>query len=265
MTTPGRGKGTKSSTHPSTAPAIEPGLDLHLLLDNASLREFIRGIVAEEVNSALATLSSSTTGGNQITAESRCTQASCARRLAELSECTATMNDLRQNIRALEDERHELQGQLRRAGNELTEARAQRNASPELALLRSDLKLAQDMGLTDLPANDTQALIQTVAVLAQLDSLKRLWGVLKERCEIDKRQVTADERALLQAALSWHNHNWRSQPYRLIDATPASSFNYVDHQRSRHITKGDSVIAVQLPGIADGMGKALCKALVTTR
>jgi hypothetical protein len=121
------------------------------------------------------------------------------------------------------------------------------------------------MDLADLPADNTQALIQTVAVLAQFDNLKRLWEALKDRCEAGKRAVTDHEHTLLQAALAWHNHNWRSLPLRLIDVAAASRYDYETQLRSRHVTKGETVAAMYLPGIADGSGKTLCKALVQTK
>jgi hypothetical protein len=54
-----------------------------------------------------------------------------------------------------------------------------------------------------------------VAVLAQRDNLERL-PALKDRCEAENRPAHTAERALLAAALSWYNHNWRSKPYQLV-------------------------------------------------
>ena len=184
---------------------------------------------------------------------------------ADLNACNAETIKLRkkedsykQEIKALKDECKQLQ-------DELTIALSHTSATPELSFLRNDPQLAQSMGLDDLPADDTQALIQAVAVLAQLDNLKRLWEVLKDRCETEKRPASTDENALLQAALAWHNHNWRSLPYRLINPASASRYDYETQLRSRHVTKGETVAATHLPGIADGNGKALCKALVQTK
>lgn len=266
MTSPTEGKADKRSREPSAHPLPEQKPELGQWFEDPSLREHIRSMVADEVKSALASPPPGIAiAGRQSGEESQRLQLECEKTLAELNSCTATVRALEQKIRSLDDEHRQLQNQLQRASSELAEERARHSIAPELTLVRRDLQLAQDMGLADLPDDNTQALIQTVAVLAQLDSLKRLWGVLKDRCEAGKRQATTDERALLQAALAWHNYNWRSQPYRLIDAAAGSGFNYVDHQRSRHVTKGETVTALQLPGIADGNGKALCKALVTTR
>lgn len=164
----------------------------------------------------------------------------------------------KQDIKALKDECKQLQV-------DLVTAQSRTSAPTELSFLRNDPQLAQSMGLDDLPADDTQALIQTVAVLAQLDNLKRLWEVLKDRCEAEKRPASADENALLQAALDWHNHNWRTRPYRLIEAPPASAYHFDHHQRSRHASTGETISAQHLPGIADGSGRLLCKALVHTQ
>lgn len=183
----------------------------------------------------------------------------------DLKTCSAQVEKLlknedryKQDIKAREEELQQLQA-------ELAAAQTDSSAEPALVFLRSDPQLAQIMGLADLPADNTQALIQTVAVLAQIDNLKRLWEALKDRCEAGKRTVTDNECALLQAALDWHNHNWHRLPYRLIDVATASRFDYETQSRSRHVTKGETVAAMQLPGIADGNGKVLCKALVQTK
>lgn len=184
---------------------------------------------------------------------------------ADLKACNTQVEKLlkaegryKQEIKALKDKSKQLQA-------ELLSAQSRSSAIPELAFLRSDLQLARAMGLDKLPTDDTQALIQTVAVLAQIDNLKRLWEVLKDRCETENRPASAAENTLLQAALNWHNHNWRSLPYRLITAAPASRYDYETQSRSRHVTKGETVATMHLPGIADGSGKALCKALVQTK
>lgn len=167
-------------------------------------------------------------------------------------------DDYKQDIKALKEKCKQLQA-------ELAATQANSIAVPALDFLRSDPQLAQLIGLTDLSQDNTQALIQTVAVLAQIDNLKRLWEILKERCEHEKRAATNNECALLQASLDWNNHNWRSLPYRLIDTVPGSRYDYESQSRSRHITKGETVVAMLLSGIADGSGKVLCKALVQTK
>ena len=167
-----------------------------------------------------------------------------------------------QTMQQLEQQRQQLQNTLSAAQAQLARSGS---APAELALLRQDTALAQALGLEPLPGDDTQALIQTVAVLSQRDNLERLWNALKDRCEANKRPATAGEHALLQAALDWHNHNWRTRPYRLIEAPPASAYHFDHHQRSRHASTGETISAQHLPGIADGSGRLLCKALVHTQ
>ncbi len=187
----------------------------------------------------------------------------------DLKQCTAKVQELLPKNRLQQQTMQQLEQQCQQLQNALSTAQAQLarsgSAPAELALLRQDTSLAQALGLEPLPSDDIQALIQTVAVLSQRDNLERLWNTLKDRCETDKRPATAGEHALLQAALAWHNHNWRTRPYRLIEATPASAYNFEYHQRSRHTNTGETVSAQHLPGIADGSSRTLCKALVSTR
>ena len=164
-------------------------------------------------------------------------------------------NQLKKELQQAQKELHASQAELARTGN----------APMELALLREDTALAQALGLSPLPTDNTQALVQTVAVLAQRDNLERLWSTLKERCETDRRPASASESALLGAALAWHNHNWRTRPYLLIEAAPGMAYDYERHVRSCHTHTGETVAAQHLPGIADGSGTLLCKALVGTR
>lgn len=184
---------------------------------------------------------------------------------ADLKACTAQGEKLlkkedgyKQEIKALKDERKQLQVAL-------TAAQACNQAAPAVTFLRNDYALAQAMGLDDLPLDDTQALIQTVAVLAQLDNVQRLWHALKERCELGKRPATVDESALLETALNWHNHTWRSQPYRLIEVNPGSRYDYENQARISHVTKGETVVTLFLYGISNSQGQPLCKAIVSTQ
>lgn len=184
---------------------------------------------------------------------------------ADLKACAAQVEKLlkkeegyKQDIKALKDERKQLQVAL-------TAAQACNQAAPAVTFLRNDYALAQAMGLDDLPLDDTQALIQTVAVLAQLDNVQRLWHALKERCELGKRPATVDESALLETALNWHNHTWRSQPYRLIEVNPGSRYDYENQARISHVTKGETVVTLFLYGISNSQGQPLCKAIVSTQ
>ena len=232
--------------------------DLRLLLENFDLlQERIRHIITIEphANTDSGSIAVTEAGGlPNASKEIKDTK-------RKLVQAQSKVNELKEKIKKLEGERDQLNRELA----DLATAQPRTGTAPELVFLRSDPQLAKDMGLGGLPADDTQALIQIVAVLAQIDNLKRLWDVLKERCEADKRPATHNESALLQAALAWHNHNWDNLPYRLIDAAPNNNYDYKNHLRSRHVTSGETVIALHLPGIADSSGKVLCKALVQTQ
>lgn len=143
---------------------------------------------------------------------------------------------------------------------------AEQNKSlDEINFLRNESELTQRLDLGNLPSDNTQALIQIVAVLAQKDNLERLWQALKTRCEAESRAANTDELQLLKTALAWYNHNWRTRPFQLIEIPSGSSYDYEQHQKSSHTSGGETVHALHLPGIADGSGKPLCKALVNTR
>lgn len=192
------------------------------------------------------------------------------------SQCQAAQRDLaasntagqklQQENKALKQTCKQLEKQFLQTQEQLSAFQAiQNQVRSELALLRNDPDLAQRLDLSDLPSDDTQALIQTVAVLAQRENLERLWSALKDRCETENRSASAPERALLQAALAWHNHNWRTRPYHLMEVTPPSAYHFENHLRSRQTPTGETVAALDLPGIADSSGKPLCKTLVRTR
>ncbi len=184
----------------------------------------------------------------------------------DLAASNAAGKKLQQENKALKQTCKQLEKQLQQAQEQLSACQAmQKPVPPELALLRSEPDLAQRLDLSDLPSDDTQALIQTVAVLAQRENLERLWSALKDRCETENRSARVPERALLQAALAWHNHNWRTRPYRLMEVTPPSVYHFENHLRSRQTPTGETVAALDLPGIADSSGKPLCKTLVRTR
>jgi len=209
-------------------------------------------------------------------------QSALAEAIAARDEAQARCHKLEEELagyrsvtQQLQQSEARLKKDLQQAKNELNDYQAKLNdceaklkrstaASPELALLRSDVDLARRLDLANLPEDDTQALIQVVALLAQGDNLERLWDALKERCEAQRRGASADERGLLAAALAWRNHNWRSRPFRLVEAEPGSPYDYEGHLRSRQTDSGERVIEARLPGIADGSGKLLRKPLVVT-
>lgn len=262
--------------------------DLKLLLEHFTpLQDLIRALVATPAGASPSALAHETASLRDQASAAQAAQDSAEAALAstqaelaqahercraaerDLSQCTAKVQDLLQKNRLQQQTMQQLEQQCQQLQNALSAAQAQLarsgSAPAELALLRQDTTLAQALGLEPLPSDDTQALIQTVAVLSQRDNLERLWSALKDRCEANKRPATAGEQALLQAALDWHNHNWRTRPFRLIEATPASAYHFEYHQRSRHASTGETISAQHLPGIADGSGRALCKALVHTQ
>ncbi len=186
---------------------------------------------------------------------------------ADLLQCTSACKQLQQAQALAEQAQTQLQKQLQRAQAETQASRAElgrRSSVPELALLRADAELAQRLDLANLPPDDTQALIRTVAVLAQQDSLLRLWDAIKERCEAQQRSASPAEHTLLASALAWHNHNWATRPYQLQPADATAAYDYNRHQRSRHTPTGERLAEQRLPGLADGGGKPLRKALVCT-
>jgi septal ring factor EnvC (AmiA/AmiB activator) len=256
-------------------------VDLKLLLEHwAPLQDLIRAVAAGPAGASPAALAQETTTLREHIAETVAARSAAeddnARLLAELekaqgqcralqndlAQCTATTQKFLQANGALEKQMQQAQKDLAACSAELARSGS---APGELALLRQDAELAQRLELADLPADDSRALIQIVAVLAQRDNLERLWSALKERCEAQNRPAHDPERALLVAALAWHNYNWRTRPYRLVEATPGAAYDFERHLRSRHVASGEIVAELRLPGIADGGGKPLCKALVSTR
>lgn len=263
--------------------------DLRLLLEHfAPLQELLRQIAAPtqstppmaEAQSGATHQPAASQATEQLQAElqqahGECSQlkSQCEAALHDLAECNAVVKKLlqekeklQQNNKTLKQDCKQLEKQWQQAQEQLgTSQAAQKPIPPELTLLRSDPDLAQRLDLPDLPSDDTQALIQTVAVLAQHENLERLWSALKDRCEADNRPASAPERALLETTLAWHNHNWRTRPYRLMEVTPSSAYHFENHLRSRQTPTGETVASLVLPGIADSSGKPLCKTLVSTR
>lgn len=184
------------------------------------------------------------------------------------SECNAAAQKLLNKNKELQQDKKRLEQALQQA--ELKTADYQQQfkrvgqVPPELALLRQDAELAQRLGLSTLPENDAQALIQMVAVLSQRDSLERLWGILKDRCESQSRAAHADELRLLDASLTWFNYNWATHPWQRVDISPGTSYNYEKHLRSKHTATGEDVRVMLLPGIANSNNNVVCKTLVAT-
>lgn len=260
---------TKEWEQSQPGPGNLSALDLRLLLEHSPLvRDLIRCIaVSPQDTIQPPTVTQQDSPQNDLELQCQAAQRDLKQCTAETQKLLQEKEKLSKANKNLKDEKKELEKQLQQAKKQLDacQATAPSNAVPALALLRGDLDLAQRLGLPDLPSDDTQALIHVVAVLAQRENLERLWSALKDRCEAEQRPANLSERALLATALAWHNHNWRTRPYRLIEAAPSSAYHFESHLRSRHTQAGETVLDLHLPGIADGSGQPLCKALVRTR
>ena len=227
----------------------------------SALREQLQETVAEEQAAAAA----------QIEAEAEAAELrqQCQALQHDLKQCSAATQKLLQEKTSAQETLRQLEEQWQQAQKELAATRSELaragSAPAELTLLREDSELARRLELDNLPNDATQALIRVVAVLAQRDNLERLWAALKERCEAENRPAHTEERALLAAALSWYNHNWRNKPYQLLEVAPGTAYDFDRHLRSQHSTGGEKISELRLPGIADGSGRLSCKALVSTR
>lgn len=168
---------------------------------------------------------------------------------------------LRQSCSDLENRLRSVEAELQLRDSELAR---QADAPAAVTFLRSEDELARQLGLDGLPADNLEALTRIVAVLAQQENLERLWHALKDRCETHERSASDAEQALLDSALGWYNHNWRTRPWRLASARIGASYDYEQHLRSRNTASGETLASLYLPGIVDGSGRTVCKTLVTT-
>ncbi|MBW0281478.1 hypothetical protein [Shewanella xiamenensis] len=160
----------------------------------------------------------------------------------------------------------QLEAQYQQAQQALTAA-SKALSHPVQNILRQDLSLSTDLGLNASGGEEPSStdLISTVAVMSQLDSVKRLWDLLKDRCEQQNRAASQAEAQLLATALGWHNHNWQQKPYQLFEPTMGQSFDFNQQQRAAFSQPiGETIKAVVLPGIRDYAGRLLKKALVIT-
>lgn len=187
-------------------------------------------------------------------------------------KAAACMRDLQQcsrQVEALTSEKAQLSLQLRAAQEEAQKARdallrSQNSIPAELHYLRTNTALASALELDNLPTDNTQALIQVVAVLSQRDNLERLWSALKDRCESERRACNADEAQLLRSAVQWLNFNWPSHPYRLVEPYEGQAYDYSQHFRSRHTATGETITRLCLAGIQDSSGRNIQKPLIHT-
>lgn len=250
--------------------------DLRLLLENfRPLHDLIRQIAASASGQAVPT------AATQQALEAACSEAESEKAAAlaenlnlqeQLAICHQEQAELRRQIQAAEKreakqeaENLRLTGELSAQQHELAQLRQHADTPPVLDLLRREPVLADRLGLGDLPADATQALIRTVAVLSQMGTIERLWDTFKETCERENRPSNAEETALLQTALDWHNHNWQKKPFALHHPGEGRHFDFSKEQRAAASPSGDTLSMVWLPGIVAGNGSVQKKALVTTR
>lgn len=245
--------------------------DLRLLLEHSlPLHALIRQIAATAPGQTLLTAAA------QVESErdGRAEENQALRQ--QLAACQEAQAALRQQLDAKEKQQAKLAAENRRLAGALdtkqreasqlqSQLRQQAVLPPALDLPRSDPALAERLGLSDLSADASQALIRSVAVLAQIGTIERLWDALKERCEREGRAVSGEETALLQTALDWHNHNWQKKPYRLHVPGKGAGYDFATQQRATATPAGEALSAVWLPGIVAGNGVVQKKALVATR
>lgn len=204
----------------------------------------------------------------------------------QLSQAHGANNQLEQQLQQLQSELNEQQNKNLTLENALTSATAklkqletqyqqaqqaltaasQALIHPVQNILRQDLSLSADLGLNATGGEPSSTdFIRTVAVMSQLDSVKRLWDLLKDRCEQQNRSASQGEVQLLATALGWHNHNWQQKPYQLFEPKTGQSFDFNQQQRAAFSPPmGETIKAVVLPGIRDHAGRLLKKALVIT-
>lgn len=216
-----------------------------------------------ELNTELETLQQQSAQDKQQLAQLDCElkqlTASHKQTQKQLVNCEQQLQQEKDAANHYQQQASQLEQEVASLGKQL----AQFQPPAQLQILRSDTELTRSLGL-DLTGNDQQALIAMVAVLAQKDNLERLWDRLRERCDAEKRAASAQEQALLTAALSWYNHNWKSRPFQLLEPATGTGFNFEQHQKAKHQTDGETIKQVWLPGLADGAGKPLRKSLVLT-
>lgn len=216
-----------------------------------------------ELNTELETLQQQSAQDKQQLVQAAEVQKTQNQQLQQYADSKAEHEQQLQQEKDAANRYQQQASQLEQEVASLRKQLAQFQPPAQLQILRSDTELTRSLGL-DLTGNDQQALIAMVAVLAQKDNLERLWDSLRERCDAEKRAASAQEQALLTAALSWYNHNWKSRPFQLLEPATGTGFNFEQHQKAKHQTDGETIKQVWLPGLADGAGKPLRKSLVLT-
>ena len=185
----------------------------------------------------------------------------------------AELDAMRKQLQDLREEREQLQRALEQARQQAAACQMELDrlrqhpplgeAGEVLAFLcqRSDLQAF--LGLEGL-AMDVEGLVRMVAVLAQKDNVRRLLERLGEAAVRRRAPMTAQERALLAAAVNWLNYNWRTRPYRLVDPQPYAPFDFNTQNRANYTPTGETIVQVLAPGLQNGQLQWELKPIVET-
>ncbi len=141
-----------------------------------------------------------------------------------------------ERLRQAERGEHEAKSQLEALRKQ---GQLPKDISALLAQVRADSKLVARFRL-DLQADDVALLVQVVAVLSQAENIKRLWELYKTRCEERRAALEGGDRSVLEAALSWHNANWKDTPYAFFEPAPGVGYDYEQHSRPIWLANGSS-------------------------
>jgi len=188
---------------------------------------------------------------------------SCTSRYAELQ---AASDSYQKEIKALQSKLEKTRAKAKAEQAQLVEIqRRTERFHPALAALRSIPDVARQMELANLPPDPFDAMIRTVAVLAQRDNLERLWDALADQANRDRAAPGPQALEVLSSALDWYNQNWKSRPWLLDLPKPDTPIDFHRHQRAPATPTGETIVQVWLPSVLDGSGKIVRKALVITR
>lgn len=188
----------------------------------------------------------------RLTAEAKAAQDKIARMEAELRKRQSDLQEAQKEREALVRQIDDLRRQppLGQAGD-------------VLAFLCDRDDLQKRLGLEGL-SRDAEGVVRMVAVLAQKENVVRLLEALGEAAQKRKAPVSPEERVLLEAAVAWLNHNWKSKPYRLILPQVGEKYDYAAHRRASVTPTGETIASVLAPGLQNGAGSWECKPIVMT-
>lgn len=191
----------------------------------------------------------------------------------QLVERDAERARLAKEAQAAQDETQRLHDKLRAAARE-NEALAREletvrcrpplgKAGEVLAFLCRQEDLLKRLGLEGL-SGDAESLVRMVAVLAQKDNVLRLLEALGEAAQTRRAPLAENERELLEAAVGWLNHNWKTKPYRIVWPEAGAPFNYDAHKRASYTPSGERLAKALAPGLQNSQGGWECKPIVVT-